>query len=269
MHSCIYTGKVRHRRFAPVPHEFTYRIWMMMLDLDELGTVFSNRWLWSTKQFNFAWFRKTDHLKTLRTDDGQTPLKHLILSFLKSKGLDCDGPVRLLTQLRYLGFVMNPVSFYYCYQSDGKTLAAIVAQVNNTPWGEEHLYLIPSDTTDSKLTSIDNLKKDFHVSPFMPMDMQYSMRFTAPDSKLAVRMTNFQDGGKKLDVVMNLRQKKMTTLNLMRVSISNPLISIKVFAAIYWQALKIYMKRIPFFSHPNKKKPVPNDSAFVKRSKTI
>ena len=264
MHSCIYEGKVRHRRFAPVPHEFTYRIWMLMLDLDELESVFKGRLLWSTKRFNFAWFREKDHLRTVRQTNDNQSLKELILSFLKNKGIQSNGPIRLLTQLRYLGFVMNPVTVYYCYQGDGQTLSAIVAQVNNTPWGEEHLYLIHSTDKPSKTISIDHLAKDFHVSPFMPMDMNYSMKFTQPNRKLAVRMINFRESSKILDVIMNLQQKKITSMNLVRVLVSNPLISVKVFVAIYWQALKIYLKRMTFYPHPKKAlATAPKDSTIV------
>ena len=179
----------------------------------------------------------------------------MVRGFLESKNIQCDGPIRLLTQLRYLGFAMNPVSFYYCYANDGETLSAIVAQVNNTPWGEEHLYLIEADKTrQSKVVSVDHLAKEFHVSPFMPMDMEYSMKFTPPAEKLAVCMSNYKRREKALDVVMNLERKKITSLNLASVLVSYPLISFKVFSAIYWEALRIFWKKIPFYSHPKKSK---------------
>ena len=226
-----------------------------MLDLDELDQVFANRWFWSSRGINFAWFRKKDHLRSLRNDNDGESMKSLLRRFLSSKNIVCDGPIRLLTQLRYLGFVMNPVSFFYCYESDNETVSAIVAQVNNTPWGEEHLYLIQSSGSKrSKTISIDQLTKEFHVSPFMPMDMEYSMKFTPPAEKLAVCMTNYKQNQKALDVVMNLERKKIKTMNLISVLLSYPLISFKVFSAIYWEALKIHWKKIPFHSHPRKSK---------------
>ncbi len=225
----------------------------MLLDLDELNSIFRRRFLWSARRPNFAWLRQHDHLRSLRGENDTRSLKSLVQSFLADKGIESNGPVRLLTQLRYLGFAMNPVSFFYCYEEDGVTLQTIVAQVNNTPWGEEHLYIVNRDNKQNpKSLSVKRLEKEFHVSPFMPMDMHYDMQFSIPDENLAVHMVNYRQQSKMLDVIMHLRRKKISTLNLMSVLISYPLISFKVFSAIYWQALILHLKRVPFFTHPNK-----------------
>ena len=249
MHSSIYTGNVRHHRFTPTVNSFNYSLYLLYLDLDELESVFDRNWLWSTRRFNFAWFRTADHLGTLRKDTTKN-LKQLIRSYLHDNGIEAGGPIRLLTQVRYLGFAMNPASFFYCYDTN-ENLRAIVTQVNNTPWGEEHLYLIDAREPNNRI-GVDGLKKDFHVSPFMPMEMNYDMRFTPPDEKLAVRMTSFESGTKMLNVVMSLKRKKLNSVNLNRLLLSYPLMSMKVFAAIYWQALKLYLKKVPFYSHPKK-----------------
>ena len=137
-HSCLYEGTMRHRRFRPVPHAFGYRLFMVYLDLDELDEVFAGRWLWSTTRCALARFRREDHLGV-----PTVPLPDAVRALVKERlGFRPTGPVRLLTHLRYFGFVMNPVSFYYCFAADGKQLEAIVAEVNNTPWGERHCYVM-------------------------------------------------------------------------------------------------------------------------------
>ena len=255
-HSAIYIGHVRHHRFEPVVNRFTYGLSMLYLDLDEIDSVFDRNWFWSKSGFNLASFRQEDHLRSLRKDKSQS-LKELVRKYLESKGIPCGGPIRLLTQIRYLGFAMNPASFFYCFDDD-EGLVAIITQVNNTPWGEEHLYLIDARGCQQRNIGIDNLTKEFHVSPFMPMDMQYSMRYSMPSRKLAVKMINYQSEEKKLDVVLSLSRKNMTTMNLNWLLVTYPMMSIKVFVAIYWQALKLWMKKVPFFSHPAKSKRTEN-----------
>ena len=229
----------------------------MMLDLDELEHVFAGRWFWSADKFALAWFRKQDHFISA---DSSKSLKSHLKNLLAEHGLKRPlQRVELLTQLRYLGFSMNPVCFYYCYDAS-EELIAIVAEVNNTPWGEQHHYVIPA-TNEYKHASIDELRKDFHVSPFMPMDMEYSMRFSKPAKKLAVRIENYQDNKKKLDVVMSMNRVDISTANLMRVLVTYPAITAKIFAAIYWQALKLAWKRTPFYSHPKKNGGAPGGSS--------
>ncbi|MEM9411682.1 MAG: DUF1365 domain-containing protein [Planctomycetota bacterium] len=263
--SRLYFGKVRHTRYAPKFHEFTYRLYLVYLDLDELDVAFRNRWFWSTRKFNLAWFRSTDHLRSIRQDsfsnlgpdsksDSNVDLKGLLTQFLSKQGVEGIRHIRLLTQLRYLGFVMNPVSFYYCYD-ESECLQAIVAQVNNTPWNEEHLYLIRAGKNQNeKPLGIDRLQKAFHVSPFMPMNMHYAMRYTTPGKKLSVQMANFENDQKRLNVVMNLQEEKITTLNLIRCLVAYPFISFKIFGAIYWEAFRLFLKKTPVFKHPKKRK---------------
>ena len=138
MQSCLYKGRVGHRRYTPVRHEFKYRIFLVYLDLSELDEVFRGRWLWSTRRPTIAWFRRADHF-----GDPSQSLDESVRSLVQQRtGVWPTGPVRLLTHLRYFGYVMNPVSFFYCFKADGTELQNVVAEVHNTPWNERHCYVL-------------------------------------------------------------------------------------------------------------------------------
>jgi DUF1365 family protein len=137
MNSCIYEGWVRHRRFGPVRHEFQYAVAMPLIDLDELDTAFRESWLWSVNRRGIAAIRREDHF-----GDPHVPLKDTVVEWLHKEGIDDSiGSVRLLTQARYWGYLMNPVSFYFCHRAADDVLAAVIAEVRNTPWGERYCYM--------------------------------------------------------------------------------------------------------------------------------
>lgn len=249
MHSCLYEGRVRHRRLAPKPHAFNYRIFYVYLDLDELESVFARRWLWSTRNPSLARFNRADHL-----GDINTSLKQAVCDAVEAEtGNRPQGPIRLLTHLRYFGFVFNPVSFYYCFDSRGEKVETIVAEVNNTPWGEQHIYVLPQQKNlASGRHSRFALEKAFHVSPFMPMDIQYNWVFTAPEQQLSVHMENYRDGNKLFDATLALQKKPIGALNCASVLLRYPLMTLTVISAIYWQALKLLVKGTPVYDHPAK-----------------
>ena len=244
MNSKLYVGQVRHRRFTPRHHEFSYAMFMMYLDLDELDQVFRPYALWSSDRFNLAWFRRRDHL-----GDPNTPLKQAVVDLVHERiGIHIDGAVRLLTHLRYLGIGFNPVSFYYCYDKT-QQLRAIVAEVNNTPWNEQHCYVqqvVDSGATHHRF----RLNKQFHVSPFNPMHQYYQWRIREPDQYIGVHMENWQDDRKIFDASMSMDARPISHGNLTRVLARFPLVTLKVILAIYWQALKLLLKRTPIFDHP-------------------
>jgi DUF1365 family protein len=247
VNSCIYEGWVRHRRYAPVPHAFRYAVYMMYLDLDELDHVFDGRWLWSARRPALAWFRRRDHL-----GDPDVPLAAAVRDLVEAEtGRRPGGPIRLLTHLRYFGYVMNPVSFYYCFDDRGEKVETIVAEVHNTPWGEMHAYVLDrSDGVGAGPRMRFRLDKVFHVSPFMAMDQQYDWRFADPGRHLPVHMENWEDGRLVLDATMALRRRPITGGQLARVLVRYPVMTAKVIAAIYFQALRLWLKRCPFHPHP-------------------
>lgn len=247
MKSCLYQGQVRHRRFAPRSHEFQYRLFLLYLDLDECNHVFDRFWLWSTRGFNLAWWKRSDHVGDPAVSLADT-IRDRVYDATGSKP---EGPVRLLSHPRFWGFTFNPVSFYYCFEEDKSTLHSIVCEVNNTPWGERHLYVLPAcDNLGEGSTLKFKRAKEFHVSPFMPMDIDYDWRFNVPTRALNVHMQNYRQGDKLFDATLTLKRKELTSRNLATALLRFPFVTAKVVIAIYYQALRLWLKRIPFHSHP-------------------
>lgn len=246
MHSALYTGQLRHRRHAPRPHAFSYAVRMIWLDLDELDTVFRGRWLWSTRRRALAWFRRADYL-----GDPALPLDEAVRQKVQQDtGERPAGPVRMLTQLRNFGHCFNPVTFYYCYASDGVTLQHIVAEITNTPWNERHAYVLPVDSPQQQGTLEFVFGKQFHVSPFMAMQQGYRWRFSVPGSQLAVYMENHQDGLPIFDATLHLRRLSISSFSLAGTLLRWPASTLGTLAAIYWQALRLWRKRVPVQAHP-------------------
>jgi hypothetical protein len=245
--SALYEGVVHHRRRAPTRNAFSYRVFLPYLDLDELPTLFEGRWLWGYEQRRLATFRRRDHW-----GPPEKPLAETVRSLVGDQlGRRPRGPIRLLTHLRYLGYCFNPVSFYYCFDERGREVEAIVAEVSNTPWGEMHPYVLDAKGADRRGAFWRfALAKNFHVSPFMPMDIDYDWRFTAPAERLVVHMKNLSEGEPVFDATMALARRPVTGANLAKVLARHPFMTGKVITAIHWQAFKLWWKRTPFHPHP-------------------
>ena len=246
LRSAVYEGVVRHRRLAPREHAFSYRIAQLFLDLDEIDSVFAGRWLWSRDARNLAEFRRSDYL-----GPSAVPLTEAVQQLLeRHTGKRPAGPVRLLTHLRYAGYIFNPVSFYYCYEAHGGALSAIVAEITNTPWGERHAYVLPADSAHRFAGDWEwTFPKVFHVSPFIGMKRDYSWRFSAPGERLGVRMSVLSADGPELEATLSLERRPLTGASLRRVLWRYPLMTAKVIGAIHWEALRLWLKRTPVHDH--------------------
>ena len=248
--SAIYTGSVRHRRRPPVEHELRAPLFMMYLDLDELPSLFRGRWLWSSRRPAVAWFRRRDHL-----GDPRVPLADAVRDLVQERtGERPDGPIRLLTHLRYFGYCINPVSFFYCFDAGGERVQSVVAQVTNTPWGERHCYVMPTHTPgDHGSVSVmrAEVAKQLHVSPFMGLDHVYDWRLTEPADTLLVHIESAREGQPVFDATLSLRRREITRRSLAGALARHPCMTASVAARIYGHAAALRLKGAPTVPHPS------------------
>ncbi|MEH6580769.1 MAG: DUF1365 domain-containing protein [Halioglobus sp.] len=245
MKSRLYEGILRHRRVSPRNHAFQYRVFMPYLCLDELPELFADKSFWSATGRALGEFRRSDFL-----GDPALPLSSEVRRRIHEEtGEAHSGPIYLLANLRYFGHIINPIACYYCYSEDESRLEYIVAEVNNTPWDERHSYVLPGPTTGKWLKT--DFDKAFHVSPFNPMSMCYHWRSNTPDRRLVLHMENSSEGEKVFDATLSLSAQPLTASNLNKYLFRYPLMTVKVVFAIYWQALRLYLKGVPIHTHPN------------------
>ncbi len=245
----IYKGQIKHQRFTPVEHYFSYSTYMTYLDLETIESAFSRSWFWNINKFALvSYFRKDYH------GDVSKPLDYEVRNTIKNKiGYKPNGPIRLLTNLRYFGFCFNPVSFYYCFDKTDTYVEVIMAEVTNTPWNERYSYIINKKLTSKQLSNFKaDLKKKLHVSPFWGMDHHYKWIFNQPKEKLFVNMTNIKDQNKVFKANLTLNRYPMTLTSLAKLVFQYPFLTFMVIFKIHFQALKLWLKKVPFFIHPNK-----------------
>jgi len=265
--SAVYEGWTRHRRFEPVEHEFRYRLFLMYLDLDELPEVLDPYPLWSARRPAPARFRRADFM-----GDPDRPLAECARDAVeKQTGHRPAGPVRLLANLRYLGHIFNPVGFYYCFGDDGERVEAVVADVNNIPWGERHPYVLARGEQRGAILT-DELDKALHVSPLMGMDQRYSFRASEPGARLSVqiesrsvqravpppgpqRVAPASADGKQFDATLSMRRRELSGPLLSRMLVRYPAMSLQVVAKIYAQSLRLKLKGARYFPHPGGRRP--------------
>ena len=244
MNSALYSGWIAHRRFAPTTHAFRYTIGLLYLDLDEQDAVLGLSPLAGKSRFAPFSFRETDYLKTY-TQTGMRLIDAVRQQVAAALGHTPQGAICLLTQARSWGLSFNPVSFFYCYEADGQ-LAAILCEVTNTPWRERYHYVLPAEGGGHQHVAV---AKAFHVSPFLPRDLEYRMSFSPPDDRLGVHMADWQGELKMFDATLNLQRSTLDRAGLHRYLRQFPWMTAKTCLAIYWQALRLLLKRTPIFSH--------------------
>jgi len=242
----FYTGHVRHRRFQPVSHAFRYGMFMVHLDLDALDAGFPDNVLLSLRRRALVHFRRADYF-----GDPQVPLAAAIRELVaKQTSTAPTGRVTLLTHLRYFGVSMNPVSFYFCWCADGARLEAVVLEVTNTPWGERHQYVIDYRKSGS---SLKRFEKAFHVSPFLPMAMEYRLACSGPAKTLVAHLENWQAGEKVLDATLVMRRRDPGPFTAYGLLLRYPLMTLRVLQGIYYQAFRLWRKGVAFHAHPASK----------------
>ncbi len=271
--SAVYEGWVRHRRFEPVEHSFRYRLFLMYLDLAELPQLLDPYPLWSARRPAPARFRRPDFI-----GDPARPLDECVRDAVaRETGARPAGPVRLLTGLRYLGHSFNPVTFYYCFDNGGERVQAVVADVENIPWGERHAYVLSRGEREGAVLS-DELDKALHVSPLMGMDQTYGFRASEPGERLAVHIESRPRGPgagrnaaaegpapvaaagpppapKSFDATLSLRRRELSRARLAGLLLRYPAMSLQLVARIYAQSLRLKLKGARYFPHPEGSRP--------------
>lgn len=242
--SAIYEGEVLHHRREPRTHGFRYRLFMLYVDLDELPTLFRGHWSWKVTRPLFAWFRRADYM-----GPPDIPLRQAVLDRVEhALGRRPSGAVRMLTHLRTLGHVFNPVTFYYCFDAN-EELDAVAAEITNTPWGERHTYVLDAHG-HAEGGRHWRFAKAFHVSPFHAMRHEYEWRIDDPGEELAIEMCNVEDGRAIFGAGLTCRRRELTGRALASALLRHPLLTVRIHLAIYWQAARLFAKRVPFHPHP-------------------
>lgn len=233
----LYVGTLRHRRHQPVAHTFRYPVCMALLDVDRIADLMRvsrlvgyNRWRWAS-------FDDRDHL-----GNPALPLRARVLADAAAHGVTpADGPMFVLTHLRYAGYSFNPVSFYYLFDADGR-LAHVMAEVHNTFGGTHNYWLAPQA---SGRTHRAAAAKAFYVSPFMPVDLDYGFTLTDPGERLSVHMDARRGATHLFDATLSLERRPWTAAEIRRQLLRFPAAALKVTAAIHWQAARLWWKGVP------------------------
>ncbi|MBU2979054.1 DUF1365 domain-containing protein [Alteromonas sp. C1M14] len=237
LESALYQGQVFHQRFRPTQHKFAYNIYLFWLKLSELDALDKSIKRFSHNGRNMVEFRRSDYY-----GDKQRPLEEAIREKMSAlHGGALEGDVFMLGQLRMLGIYFSPVNFYFLRNSGG-TYTHMLAEVSNTPWHEQHYYLVD-------LATQADTPKAFHVSPFNPMDMTYKWKIAPPADTFSLSMHCYQTE-KDFAAGLNMTRISFNNKNLGMALRRIPSMTIKTMVGIYWQALKLFIKRTPIYDHP-------------------
>jgi DUF1365 family protein len=245
--SGLYTGTLRHRRFAPRPHEFSYSLFMAFLDIDRIPDLLRRSWLTGYNSLRWASFYSRDHF-----GDPVQDLRSRLRVDAARQGISLpDGPIFLLTHLRYMGYCFNPISLFYCYDSSGG-LPVVLAEVNSTFGESRNYWLGEQNRLQAEHSLRYRVAKTMHVSPFMGMDMDYEFVLTPPGDRLVAHMNVIREGASFFDATLTLDRQEWTSANLAKVLLRHPWMTAKVIGAIHWEALRLWWKGVPVFTHPDR-----------------
>lgn len=271
LQSCIYKGLVWHRRTKPKVHQFNYRVFMMYLSLDELDALLARSRFWGKRWYHLARFKREDFY-----GDANRCVSDCVKEKIQNDlGFTPTGSVRLLANIRYFGYITNPISCYYCYDLHDNLVAQLL-EVTNTPWGEKHDYVVDlRDQTDSDRVEV-SFHKQMHVSPFMPMNIKYQWRGLKPGERLEFSLSNWlkppvaagsmndEESKEKASPIfaagVSFSRIEISKSSLKEILLIYPMMTLKVLVGIYWQALRLFIKRINIFPHPSKIKAPRGDS---------
>jgi uncharacterized protein len=252
LRSSIYSGWVMHRRHVPRPHSFRYRVWWMLVDLDELADLNRSLRAFSHNRFNLFALRDSDY------GHGTGSLRGYVESRLSEAGLQHAGArIELLTMPRICGYAFNPLSIYFCRDASGR-IAAIIYEVHNT-FRERHSYVMEAAEDDSGIVQ-QTIDKAFYVSPFMGMAMRYAFQVRPPAASLSVSITGSQAGEAVIHAALRGERVPLTTFTLLYLGVTHRLMTLKVIGAIHWEALRIWLKGIGI----KPRDPRPDHAATVK-----
>lgn len=246
MESGIYFGTLRHRRFRPARHEFTYPLFMAFLDVDRIPELMRVSRLASYNRWNWASFNEADHF-----GDPRRPLRQRLAEDAEKHGHELpNGQIFLLTHLRYLGYNFNPVSFFYCHDADDR-LQLIMAEVKNT-FGEAQNYWLSAarQTAATDISRSYQFAKTFHVSPFISMACYYHWTFTTPGETLTVQTNVDEDNQAVFDGTLKLTRRPWSAQWLRHALTRFPWVTAKTIAAIHFEAVRLYRKKVPVVHHP-------------------
>lgn len=248
--SLIYEGTIRHRRFTTKPHEFNYSLFMFCFNLSQIEEDFKSIPQVSIEKFNWFTYKRKNYLS-----EPQIPLDQYVRFLIqKKKGIFPNGKIFLLTNLSCLGYCFNPISIYFIFNEDYNEIDFLIVEVTNTPWGEKHAYILDQPIKLKNSIYQYHFKKELHVSPFMDMNYDYEFNLKIDDNQIIVHMNNYHDGKLDFDATLSLHFVPTESKPAWKIFQKYPLITYKITSAIYWQALKLWLKGNSFHSHPNQNK---------------
>lgn len=236
----ILTGTVLHRRLRPKAHHLTYRIFSLLLDLDRLDATAKRLRFLSVDRFNLLSFWPRDH-----GDGSPAPLRAQAEALLARAGIARPDRIELLAMPRLFGFAFNPLSLWFCY-SPRDRLSAVIYEVHNT-FGERHFYVAPAsgETVERHYAA-----KSFHVSPFLPMDLDYRFRLRMLDDQMTLGIEVRDSVGPKLVAVQKMIGRPLTDGAILRTALAMPFMTFKVVAGILFEAARLWWKGVPVYRHP-------------------